>query len=305
MGEPNWPLVAALRGLHTAGFVLCTWSCRADSVVEKWLDEHNISDIFTFINDSPHPSDSGKRHFDLIVDDTAFRWRNDVDVIGDLLDAANSIPDGPRNLGERDVDFSDRNPKVWYQGTGRMFQDHFERKWKNAWEAKKAIYNHRPVAFMTICSHAKPYSKSHIHASLRKALYDWGLLDTLDYIHISGAGITPSEAEMVYPFNAYDGDYMEATENAKAYLREVLERRLKEWLAEYSEPYEKIVVYLKPTGNTASAVEALIRDTQDPRITFVKAQGGLKYRLPYALTHDPDDCLLHEKNLRALWEVFW
>src|SRR5688572_2624627 len=68
-------------------------------------------------------------------------------------------------------------------------------------------YSWRPkheYAIFTTCSWAKPFSQSYVHTPIRLALYDAGLLNSLDYVHISTAGVIPHECETWYPFCAYD-----------------------------------------------------------------------------------------------------
>lgn len=297
VGEPDVKLVQLLAELKSAGCVLCTWTCRANHVVEAWLEKHELRYLFDHINESPYPTETAKASFDLLIDDVGFHWHPKAEpsaVMNRLSKLSAGIMDADIS---RDVDFSDRNPKVFYQGTGRMFVDHFENKWKGLWSDHKF---EKPTAFLTICSHAKPYSKSWIHASLRGHLYGMNALDRVDYIHLSGAGIIPASGEMVYPFNAYDGNMAEATDNARAHLRTVLTRRLGEWFDMYGDRYENFVVYLRNKGNTIKAVREAIDPRNDPRIFVVEADQGDQYRCPFALDDDPDDVLLHAHNLFAL-----
>lgn len=292
VGQPNKRLVQILHNLLLDGHILCTWTCRSDSVVKRYLSEHKLTYLFAHINSSPYPTETAKASFDLLIDDISVRWTGN-ETYADLaaLVADKAVMDADVS---RDIDYSDRNPKLFYQGTGDMFIDHFEDLWKPLWE------NIEPqrIAFLTICAHAKPYSKSSVHSRMREQLWREGVLSDLTYVHLSGAGLIPSEREMVYPFNAYDGNMAEATDSARAYLRSTLTRRMGEWLAEFSQPYEKIVIYLRESGNTMQAVQEFYAQNPDPRIVILTAKE--LPALPWQPDADPDDCLYQGCNFNRV-----
>lgn len=296
-GTPCATLLPVLRQLHETGHVLCVWSCRAEHLIWDWLRTHGIADLFEHVNDSPYPSDSGKRHFDVLIDDKGFHWHPEASVPELLLRAGPVLDRDPR---ERDMDWSDRNLRPFYRGAGKMFIDHFEGLWQDLWKQRAVT---KPVAFLTICSHAKPYSKSFIHTSIRKRLYQEGLLDDVDYIHISGAGIIPQSAEMVYPFNAYDGDSSTYSPDVKAHHVAAIKRRFLEWHRDYADAYDEVIIYLRAGGNT----EGAISDAMDE--IDATAPGGVPLKLvraqyapdlPFSSYPDIDDCLTLSDNLQAL-----
>ena len=183
---------------------------------------------------------------------------------------------------------------------GRAYVDMFEEHWRQAWIAKKVF---RSVAFLTICSHAKPYSKSFIHSSIRKRLYEEGVLHRCDYIHISNAGIIPSEAEMNYPFNAYDWNGNNCTPEVVEYHKQAIVRRFKEWFNTYSHRYQDLIVYLRDGGNTNKCV-SIARKELGATFQIVSAQDTEFDRMPFAELPDPDDCLTSTRNLNKLMESF-
>lgn len=296
IADPDQRLVDFLHGLLIRGHVLCAWSCRADHVVDRWLTRHHLRFLFEYINESPYPTDSAKASFDLLIDDKAFGWTPEAPF--DVILARIEEEAAKYEVFDRDIDFSDRNPKVFYQGTGRLYVDKFEGLWQNEWEKRAPT---QKVAFLTNCSHAKPYSKSHIHSMIRQELHKADVLSGVDYIHISGAGIVAAAFEMVYPFNAYDGNMAEATDNARAHLRKSVTRRLNVWRDFYSHDYDHIVIYLRSEGNTIRAVrEFMEANATDLRIELILATEGDEHTLPYALDNDVDDALIAPANINPL-----
>lgn len=297
IGEPNPDAVALAYALRAEGHKLAVWTCRADHVVRKWLKDHKLDGIFEYINESPYPSDSRKASFDLLIDDKALGWP------GVTLEQAEGLLASAEQMGDltdeyRDKDFCDQNLKVWYQGTGTMFTHAFEEQHQAIWANWKPS---APIALLTICSHAKPYSKSAVHDDIRKYLHHNRVLRLVDYIHISNVGLIPSTHEMEYPWNAYDGNYAVATDIAKRELREGIRRRLVQWFARFYDEYEGVVIYLRHDGNTAAAVRAAIHDVKKDgfmgtsRLSFVEAE---KYpQQPWVLDEDPDNTLRREENL--------
>lgn len=295
IGPPNPAAMHLARLLHNQGHKLAVWTCRADHVARRWLREYSLDDIFEYVNESPYPSDSRKASFDLLIDDKAMLW------------PVTSIPyldkylSGVENMGEigddfRDKDFCDRNLKVWYQGTGTMFTDAFEEQHRRIWDNWEP---QAPIALLTICSHAKPYSKSAIHDDIRRQLFDRQVLHKVDYIHISNVGLIPSTHEMEYPWNAYDGNYAEATDEAKRVLRNGVSRRLTEWINNFYHEYAGVVIYLRGDGNTAAAVNsALASGPSLPKLTFVVADRFP--HLPWVLDNDPDNTLRRSENIQHL-----
>jgi hypothetical protein len=296
--EPNTKMAALVVELFTRGHMLYAWSCRADYVVKQWLKRYHLIDYFMGINRSPYPTESGKASFDFYIGDEAIRWDDNPQRILALIHTE-SQKKGPADF-ERDKFFSSHNPKPYFAGVGKVYVDMFEDAWRGVWHRRKI---EKPTAFMTICSHAKPYSKSFIHTSIRKALHEAKMLPVCDYIHISNAGIIPASAEMEYPFNAYDWNGDLCTPEVKDYHISAIKRRFKDWLDTYGASYERIVIYLRHGGNTFNAVSSVMlkRDPHPELRTFlVPALATERHYPKFVHTRDPDDCLTHQKNLDFL-----
>lgn len=291
VAAPVPKLTQLVHDLFGEGHTLCVWSCRADRVVERWLQQYKLRRYFKYINESPYPSDSAKASFDLLIDDRVLRTTENLTTTRVLSEI--------RRLGvvgtDRDNDFSDRNLRPYYQGAGLMFINHFDGLWQALWEGRETD---KRTAFLTICSHAKPYSKSYIHSTIRKRLYQEGLIDDLDYIHISGAGIIPQDCEMVYPFNAYDGDSSTYPPEVLAHHRRKIADRVEEWLQEHVDRYDNAVIYLREGGNTHDMVKQVLKEGIYPTTHLV---GGTMDEYPkHPAVVDVDDCLTTSANLDKL-----
>lgn len=300
ISKPSAPMVMVVKRLHSDGHTLCAWSCRADYVVKSWLKEHNLLGYFQYINQSPHITDSVKASFDVYIGDDAVSCiSNDASIV--LARVKRILKQGNLGLEEqyRDNDFSSHAPVAFFAGTGRMYIDMFEHAWREAWANK--LYNRdKTVALLTICSHAKPYSKSFIHSMIRKRLYEEDVLEKIDYAHISTAGIVPSGYEMVYPFNAYDHDGTQMTEAAKSHFSDVTYQRIGRWLSKYRHDYKRVVFYLRDQGKTYTAAKRACEDVDSINTYIVGADMSDVHRLPFAALHDVDDCLVSETNLNRL-----
>jgi hypothetical protein len=272
--------------LKATGYVVCIWSCRPTYMIKRWLCENSLDKFVYYVNESPLPADDRKLLFHVYIGNDALRYCGE-DHIPDLLAELRSryYPD----YGARDTEFCDQTPHLMLRGTGHRFLQEFSEHWKTLWE-----FSHKKICLLTICSHAKPYSKSYIHLSIRKALYEAGLLEPfLQYAHISNAGIVPTEAGLDYPYNSYDWDNSTAGETVVTALRKKMTDDLSEWYKLFGIHYSKIVVYLRAPGNTSEAASIALNGKAS--FVFVK-----KEDLPYAFPSDPDDCLTIERNLENL-----
>lgn len=292
VGQPDASMVQVLTSLFGTGHTICMWTTRPDYIVERWLKRHNLQKFVHHINCSPYPTESGKASFDFYIGDDAVRWNGEpLEVLA--LIAANAKPSGSF---DREAMFSSSNPALYLGGVGRAYVDMFEPHWQRAWieHDRKG----KPIAFLTICSHAKPYSKSFIHSSIRRKLYECAMLDDCDYIHISNAGIVPASAEMAYPFNAYDWNGDLCSPEVRAYHMEAIERRLRQWLEIYGGTYQRVVVYLRGNGNTCQVVQKVWQDFQFVEIISA-AWDEIQYP-PFVEVRDIDDCLTSTENLQRL-----
>lgn len=296
VGAPDPGMVHVLQEIQMLGHIVCIWTTRPDYVARNWLQQHELGHLVHCVNTSPYPSESGKASFDAYIGDDAITWENNPHEVMHRVKAL------PREFTiERDRAFSSHNPKPYLAGVGQAYVDMFERHWRDAWRRHRSA---NTTAFVTICSHAKPYSKSFIHSSIRAYLHDLDVLNTVDYVHISNAGLVPASAEMDYPFNAYDWDGTLCTVEDTAYHKAAIERRLKEWLSTYTQQYTRIVFYLRDGGNTHSVARLVLGDVRDDRCDLVSALDGPDYRLDFAAMKDPDDCLTHRRNLNKLARMF-
>lgn len=305
IGAPSHEAAELVKALHREGHHLYAWSCRADYVIRQYLRDNGLEIYFMGVNSSSLPSDSQKVSLDFYIGDDAVRWApGKSDEILTLIRREGSVP--TKVIG-RDMLFSDGAPKPYYAGVGKMFVDMFEEEWRKAWRPESGWSFGRRFAFLTICSHAKPYSKSFIHTSIRKELHYAELFEgqDYDYVHISNAGIIPADAEMRHPFNAYDWNGENCSPMTTQYHVETIERRFQDWLTEHSAHYDHVVIYLRDGGNTCGAVERVLdRNGGSLPVALVKAS-ALESNYPeFVRVKDPDDCLTHHDNLRKLINAF-
>lgn len=291
--EPPYPGVCAfLMKLKGDGWTICLWSTRASVYLKQWLKMYNLIDLVDYINDSPYPCDDLKRSFDVYVGDDAIRFNGDYGSVLHDINLMGSSRHWGSDTFVRDSFESDRNPTIYYKGTGKLYLDVFSGITDDIWRNKSSFMD---CALLTICSHAKPYSKSWIHVSIRKHLYDKGLLQFLDYIHISSAGIIPQEASEEYDIlNRYDWNgYDIKDDRVKVLLRDRIKSRLINWYNEYGKKYSDIFVYLRPYGNTYKAViESNISCTTIPIVEYSSPE--------WINNPDIDDCLADPRNLKRL-----
>lgn len=131
--------------------------------------------------------------------------------------------------------------------------------------------------------------------SIRKRLHNIGVLDRIDYGHISGSGIVLTKRGYEYPYNAYDMNYAESSELGRLNLRKKIERDLKWLFPLVTTRYEKIVIYLRAEGNTYTAITNIL-----PNYAYAKFIRADCESISWADDHDPDNCLTTDKNLLKL-----
>lgn len=282
-----------LTELSRSGWIVCLWSCRPNYEISDWIEKIEIAMLIDYINTSPLPTDSIKPNFNVYLGDEAVTF-----------DGIYKMPKDYFYWGKednvRDINRSSENLIPYYKGTGETFLRHFEKLFRELWVGKTIT---KPIAFLTICSHAKPYSKSYIHSKIREHLFLNGSLDEIDYIHISSAGIIPHEHSLTTPFDSYDWDNSKASPEVRKMLRRTLVKRLQWWLKEYGSQYKKIVVYLRKQGSTLSAtrevLESRVTCLNITPYTIVEAD-ELDFGLPWLIHQDPDNCLTTQSNLQRL-----
>ena len=166
----------------------------------------------------------------------------------------------------------------------------------------------RSVALLTACSYAKPYSMSWIHYGIRKALYEAGLLDQIEYWHLSSAGLIPSCLEEVAPFCCYDWNNDQASVQDLKELRETLGAYFASWMSRYAIPFNKTVVtYFRSGSNTQRAIAGA---SESSRAVMILAADDPPPEMLKPITlngayQDPDCALLCVSGLQALIQVLF
>jgi len=187
----------------------------------------------------------------------------------------------------------------YLQGVGPHYIDH-----PDFINLNKAILDtfepKHKYAFFTVCSWGKPYSASYIHRGIRHALRKGGVLDKLDYIHISSAGVVPADAELWAVNYDWNNEWIQGEMTFK-----LLQKRIVERLSAFVEKfqYEKKFVYLRPNSNTLKAVQLVGELDKDfiyvfpanpnrPLTLSKRAQRELSEIRADGLHDDPDDVLI-------------
>lgn len=198
------------------------------------------------------------------------------------------------------------NPVLEYhRGTSADHLDRFEGQWQKLWDHKMSVKSgFGKVALFTTCSHAKPYGKSWIHMQLRKMLWEHELLEYVDIIHVSSAGLIPSEYGEHYPFCAYDwNDAVATTQERAAYMARA-EMRLHHWLPHLIPSYYKsAVTYFNESDDNNPVFQALVSDRKPSGLEVDRLSFVLGKELPpiqWALAPDVDDCLVANDNTKLL-----
>ena len=142
------------------------------------------------------------------------------------------------------------------------------------------LKNYNPqhkVALFVPCSWAKPYSQSYIHAELRKDLRSAGLLNCVDYIHVSSGGIVPHAYETQYPWTAYDWNNSwidPGDEVTFQLLRQAIRLRFVDFIRTIttrSGGWKRMLCAFRESSNTMLALQAATADLRPyahPRYNF-------------------------------------
>jgi hypothetical protein len=302
IGEPYPGAAGFLSYLKSSGWTVCIWTTRAEGYVRNWMVEHGLAGMVDYVNESPYPTDSNKQSFDVYIGDEAIRFTGGgYQRIIDEVETTGKSRHWGEDSFERNVVESDRNPLQYYQGTGKLYLDIFDGLTEKLWSTKT---EYRPIALLTICSHAKPYSKSWIHCEIRKSLHETTvmagqshtkILNQIDYIHISSAGIIPHEAGKTESLvNRYDWNGADIKkEEVRELLRDRIKTRLQNWYSNFGIKYQGIIVYLRPSGNTMKAVVEAKIPCKIPFVQEYPSPGWLEFP-------DVDDCLADPRNLQVL-----
>lgn len=163
------------------------------------------------------------------------------------------------------------------------------------------------VAFLTICSWGKPYSASYIHRGIRRFLGP-ELVSKMDYIHVSSAGVIPAAAELHAVNYDWNNEWVQ-DEFTLNVLRDAIHTHLYQFFLRFR--YEKVLVYLRPEGNTYRAVQKAF---DAGRRSWVDVYPNLDKTLPFYATEindvrsdglypDPDDDLIIPSRGRLMAEL--
>lgn len=112
---------------------------------------------------------------------------------------------------------------------------------------------------------------------------------------ISSPGVIPREFENYYPFNAYDWDEKEETEEIKERYIEVTAERIKKYLKAHQKNYEKIFSYLK---YDSESYQALKKACKNLNLNFE----NLLKRRTYEKIKKKKNLLIREEALKDLRE---
>ncbi|MCG2783367.1 MAG: DUF5591 domain-containing protein [Candidatus Altiarchaeales archaeon] len=258
---------AAARTVHSAGGLVRTYLLvnlpfvrDMEGELEKSVDcalKH--SDSVVLINLLPHGNCPlfgmwlrgewnflNKKEFLQIVE----KWKNNPKIEFDA-ETFRFVPKFPRELRDSLV------------GVGENFltHPHFE-VWQNylvRW------YNPgREIVLFLPCSYKKPYSESETHRGIAGVLGRLGLRGSIHEVMLSNAGLVPREFENLYPFNAYDWDERQETEEIKGRYIEVTTRRIEDYLKAHH--YRRILCFLKYDSESYQALE-MACDSLDIKFT--------------------------------------
>jgi len=187
-----------------------------------------------------------KEEFLRIVD----KWKNNSKIEFDV-ETFRFIPKFPRELREN------------LAGVGENFltHPHFE-VWQNY--LVRWYKPGREIVLFLPCSYKKPYSESETHRGIGGVLGKLGLRGSIHEVMLSNAGLVPREFENLYPFNAYDWNERQETEEIKGRYIEVTARRIEDYLKAHH--YRRILCFLKYDSESYQALE-MACDSLDIKFT--------------------------------------
>lgn len=86
LGEPIPGMVEELQKLRAAGWIICVWTCRQDTIdLRKHLDRHGIP--YDYVNESPFnpPDNSDKIQADLYLDDKSLNFNGKTEGLAEQI----------------------------------------------------------------------------------------------------------------------------------------------------------------------------------------------------------------------------
>ena len=154
----------------------------------------------------------------------------------------NFIPKFPKDKQERIVGVSkDTLLHPYYE----VWQDYFQRFYK--------VPKGKRFALFLPCSYIKPYRRSPTHRAILRKLLKLPTYKQIHQIMISSPGVIPREFENYYPFNSYEWNEKDETEEIKKLYIDVNKERIKKYLRRHK--YEKVFSYLKPDSESYKALK--------------------------------------------------
>lgn len=118
----------------------------------------------------------------------------------------------------------------------------------------------KSVLLFVPCSYRKPYYKSKTWKAILNVLRRVGLRSVTHLVAISSPGVVPEEFSNEYPFNSYDWPEWEETEEIKRLYIKVNKERIKRYLLRHKDKYKVIAYYLKPSSESAKALEEACKE---------------------------------------------
>jgi hypothetical protein len=158
---------------------------------------------------------------------------------------------------------------IYRKGEGPTFLSDFEIEQANA-TILNAWQPQHDIALFVPCSWAKPYSQSFVHFSIRRELLIAGLLDRVDYIHISSIGVVPYDVEDWYPFCAYDWNNANVRNpwTFRALQISMLARLIK-FMQRFQGAWRKSLFYFREGSHTIEVVRGLPPDILTEKTHFL------------------------------------
>jgi len=110
------------------------------------------------------------------------------------------------------------------------------------------------------CSYKKPYSESRTHRAIINSIKETGNREIIHEVMISNAGIIPREFEDQYPFNAYDWEEKDETQEIKERYIQVTKERIIDYLKAHGKKYLKTASYLKNKSDSYHALTQALEE---------------------------------------------
>ena len=162
------------------------------------------------------------------------------------------------------------------------------------------------IGLFTVCSWGKPYRQSYIHYFIVRSLIKANLLDKLQLIVVTNAGVVPYKLSENYPYFSYDWDpNLETPEIKKVYI-EILTKRLNEFLQSKKKYYRSFCCYLRHQSESYQSIQNVEKKLklEIPNLAFYENKITQKEISQVSLNfyEDHDLVLITQRNLNHLVE---